>query len=85
MAGEAVIGAETQGTNGPFARLSAAGRILRNTAGAVLDVATDERTVMAVSQLTGPQRHRGLRVAAAVVAAVRAALRAPNRTSKPRA
>jgi hypothetical protein len=83
MAGEAVLGAETPGTDGPIAKLTAVGRLLRGGAEAVLDLATEERTVDTVGRLAGPQARLGMGAAAIAVAAARAALRKPDQANKP--
>ncbi len=75
MAGEAVLGAESMGGDGPFATLTAFGRLLRDGADAVLDIATDERTPTAAGNLAGPQVRIGLKAAAVAITAARAAIR----------
>ncbi len=75
MAGEAVLGAETPGTDGPLATLTAVGRLLRDGAEAVLDLAADERTSAAAGNVAGPQVRIATKAAAVAITAVRGALR----------
>jgi hypothetical protein len=75
MAGEAVLGADSLGVAGPFATLTALGRLLRDGADAVLDLAADERTATAAGNVAGPQVRIGLKAAAMAITAARAAIR----------
>ena len=79
MAGEAVLGAETPGTDGPLATLTAVGRLLRDGAEAVLDLAADERTSAAAGNVAGPQVRIATKAAAVAITAVRGALRGADR------
>jgi hypothetical protein len=83
MAGDAVLGAETPGTTGPIATLTAVGRMLRGGADAVLDIATDDRTATAAGRLAGQQVQIGIRAAAGAIEAVRTARRGPDEATSP--
>ena len=83
MAGDAVLGAETPGVGGPIATLTSVGRLLRGGAEAVLDLATDDRTVTTAGRLAGPQVRIGMRAAAMAIAAARAAYRGSDESKTP--
>jgi hypothetical protein len=75
MAGEAVIGAGSPGVDGPGHAMTRVGRILRQGAAALIDVATDESTVAALDRLAGPRWRLAARAADVAVVAARAAVR----------
>lgn len=66
MAGQAVVGAATPGAprSGVAGLLEEVGRIVRNTAEAAVEVASDERTGQAFDRLAGPQWRWAARIAA---------------------
>ncbi len=78
MAGEAVLGAETPGTDGPLAALSSVGRLLRGGVNAMLDAATDDTTVQALDKLAGPRWRLAAQAADVALVAARAAVRGAN-------
>jgi hypothetical protein len=75
MAGEAVIGAGSPGVDGAGHAMTRVGRILRQGAAALIDVATDESTVAALDRLAGPRWRLAARAADVAVVAARAAVR----------
>jgi hypothetical protein len=75
MAGEAVIGAETPGVDGPARAFGTVGRMLRQGAAALIEVATDESTVQALDKLAGPRWRLAAQAADVAVVAARAAVR----------
>ena len=75
MAGEAVLGAETPGS-GRAGTLGAVGRLVRDAAEAVLEVAADDRTGQAIDRMAGPQWRIAARAASVAVSTARDALRA---------
>ena len=83
MAGEAVLGAETPGAQGPLATLTALGRMLRDGADAVLDLAADDRTATAAENLAGRQVRIAAKAAAVAIAAARGATRGPDADTTP--
>jgi hypothetical protein len=75
MAGEAVIGAASPGVDGPGQAMATVGRMLRQGAAALIEVATDDSTVQALDKLAGPRWRLAARAADVVVVAARAAVR----------
>jgi hypothetical protein len=75
MAGQAVLGAASPGVDGAGRTLAKARRILRQAAGAVIDVATDDATVEALDRLAGREWRVAAQAANVAVTAVRAAVR----------
>jgi hypothetical protein len=84
MAGEAVIGASSPGTEGAGEALARAGRVVRQGVAAFVDAATDRSTIEALDRLAGPRWRIAAQAADVVVVAARAAVagsREPNGTS----
>jgi hypothetical protein len=81
MAGQAVLGAETPGTprSGVAGVLEEVGRVVRNTAEAAIEVASDERTGQAFDRLAGPQWRWAARIAAIGALAARSVVRSRGR------
>jgi hypothetical protein len=81
MAGQAVVGAATPGAprSGVAGMLEEVGRIVRNTAEAAVEVASDERTGQAFDRLAGPQWRWAARIAAIGALAARSAVRSRGR------
>jgi hypothetical protein len=81
MAGQAVVGAATPGAarSGVTAALEELGRMVRNTAEATIEVASDERTGQAFERLAGPQYRWAARIAAIGALAVRSVVRSRDR------
>jgi hypothetical protein len=75
MAGEAVIGAPSPGTEGAGQALATVGRLLRQGAETFIDVATDKSTVEALDRLAGPRWRLAAQAADVAVVAARAAVR----------
>ncbi|MEO8570700.1 MAG: hypothetical protein ABI553_03280 [Chloroflexota bacterium] len=75
MAGEAVLGAPSLGVDGSGGALAAVGRMLRQGAAALIEVATDESTVEALDKLAGPRWRVAAQAADVAVVAARAAVR----------
>jgi hypothetical protein len=73
MAGEAVIGAESPGVDGPSQAIASVGRILRQGATAIIEAATDESTGEALDKLAGPRWRLAAQAADVAVEAARAA------------
>ncbi len=80
MAGSAVLGAETPGTGneGMVGLLETIGRLARDGAAAVADVAADERTGAMLDRAAGPGWRWAARAASVAAVAAREALRAPE-------
>ena len=74
MAGEAVLGAETPGVDGPVQAIASVGRILRQGATAFIEAATDDRDVEALDKLAGPRWRLAAQAADVAVVAARAAV-----------
>ena len=77
MAGEAIIGAESPGTAGiagPLAGLESLGRLIRSGAGALVDVAADDRTAAALDKVAGPQWRWAVRLGSVAAVAARSAV-----------
>ena len=84
MAGEAVIGAPSPGTEGQGQAFATAGRILRQGVAAFVEAATDRSTIEALDKLAGPRWRIAAQAADVVVVAARAAVagsKEPNGTS----
>jgi hypothetical protein len=83
MAGQAVVGTATPGAarTGVAGALEELGRIVRNTAEAAIEVASDERTGLAFDRLAGPQWRMGARIAAIGALAARSVVRSRGRRS----
>jgi hypothetical protein len=81
MAGQAVVGAATPGADrtGVAGALDELGRILRNTAEAAIEVASDDRTGQAFDRLAGPQWRWAARIAAMGALAARSVARSRGR------
>jgi hypothetical protein len=81
MAGQAVVGAATPGTprSGVAGVLEEVGRMVRNTAEAAIEVASDERTGQAFDRLAGPQWRWAARIAAIGALAARSVVRSRGR------
>lgn len=81
MAAQAVVGAATPGAprSGVVGLLEEVGRIVRNTAEAAVEVASDERTGQAFDRLAGPQWRWAARIAAIGALAARSAVRSRGR------
>jgi hypothetical protein len=81
MAGQAVVGAATPGaaTSGVARVLEDVGRLVRTTAEAAIDVASDERTGKAFDRLAGPQWRWAARIAAIGALAARSVVRTRGR------
>jgi hypothetical protein len=81
MAGQAVVGATTPGApkTGVAGVLEEVGRIVRTTAEAAIDVASDERTGQAFDRLAGPQWRWAARIAAMGALAARSVVRTRGR------
>jgi hypothetical protein len=77
MAGQAVVGAATPGTeqSGVAEALHELARLARTAADAVVDVASDERTGQTIDRLAGPQWRIAARVAAVAALAARSLVR----------
>jgi hypothetical protein len=80
MAGEAVIGAESPGVDGPTQAIASVGRILRQGASAIIEAATDESTLEALDKLAGPRWRVAAQAADVAVEAARAAARGSGET-----
>ena len=81
MAGDAVIGAETPGVETPGREaLASLGRLLRQGAATIVDVATDKSTIEALDRLAGPRWRIAAQAADVAVVAARAAVRGANST-----
>ncbi|MEP6637970.1 MAG: hypothetical protein ABJC39_01350 [Chloroflexota bacterium] len=78
MAGEAVLGTETPGTDGPIGALTSVGRLLREGVASLVEAATDETTVKALDKLAGPRWRLAAQVADVALVAARAAVRGSN-------
>ena len=74
MAGEAVLGAESPGVDGPVQAIASVGRILRQGASALIEAATDDSTVEALDRLAGPRWRVAAQAADVAVVAARAAV-----------
>lgn len=74
MAGEAVIGAESPGVDGPAQAIASVGRILRQGASALIEAATDDSTIEALDKLAGPRWRLAAQAADVAVVAARAAV-----------
>ncbi|MBA2701015.1 MAG: hypothetical protein H0U58_04845 [Chloroflexi bacterium] len=82
MAGEAVIGAETPGTDdGRMAAIGSLGRLIRNGAETLAEVAADDRTAAALDKVAGPQWRWAVRLGSVAAVAARSALRGPEEAS----
>ena len=81
MAGQAVVGAATPGAarTGVVGALDELGRIIRNTAEAAIEVASDDRTGQAFDRLAGPQWRWAARIAAMGALAARSVARSRGR------
>jgi hypothetical protein len=81
MAGQAVVGAETPGAprTGAAGVLDELGRLVRSTADAVVDVASDERTGQTFDRLAGPQWRWAVRITAIGALAARMLIRSRGR------
>jgi hypothetical protein len=81
MAGQAVVGAATPGAaqSGVAGALEELGRLVRNTAEAAIEVASDDRTAQAFDRLAGPQWRMGARIAAIGALAARSIVRSRAR------
>jgi hypothetical protein len=75
MAGEAVLGADTPGVNGPGEAIASVARMLRQGASAVIESATDDETVEALDKLAGPRWRLAAQAADVALVAARAAVR----------
>ena len=75
MAGEAVVGADTPGIDGPAEALASVARILRQGASALVEAATDDETVEALDKLAGPRWRLAAQAADVALVAARAAVR----------
>lgn len=75
MAGEAVLGAESLGVGGPSEALATVGRLLRQGASAIIEAATDDKTVEAIDKLAGPRWKLAAQAADVALVAARAAVR----------
>ena len=84
MAGEAVLGADTPGTE-KAGGIGELGRLVREAAGTRLDAAADERTGQAIDRMAGPQWRIAARAASVAVTAARGALRAREEGQEARA
>jgi hypothetical protein len=78
MAGDAVVGADTPGVEreGVLGTLAELGRMVRSGAGAVLEVAADERTGQMIDRMAGPQWRWAARAASVAASAAQEAIRA---------
>jgi hypothetical protein len=81
MAGQAVVGATTPGAarTGVAGALDELGRIVRSTAVAAIEVASDERTGLAFDRFAGPQWRWAGRIAAIGALAARSVARSRGR------
>ena len=77
MAGEAVLGAKTPGTerDGLFGALDGVRDLVKSGAGAVIQVAADERTGLVLDRVAGPQWRWAARAASVAALAAREALK----------
>jgi hypothetical protein len=76
MAGEAVLGADTPGVDGPAGQtLATIGRLLRESAGAVVEAVTDDSTLEALDKVAGTRWRVAAQAADVAVVAARAAVR----------
>jgi hypothetical protein len=84
MAGQAVVGAATPGAarSGVAGALEEFGRIVRNTAEAAIEIASDERTGQVFERLAGPQYRWAARIAAIGALAARSVVRSRDRRSE---
>jgi hypothetical protein len=84
MAGQAVVGAATPGAakSGVAGVFEEVGRLVRTTAEAAIDVASDERTGQAFDRLAGPQWRWAARIAAMGALAARSVVRTRGRRRK---
>ena len=78
MAGEAVLGAPSLGADGNAGALATVGRMLRQGAAALIDVATDDSTVEALDKLAGPRWRVAAQAADVAVVAARAVVRSAS-------
>lgn len=88
MVGEAVLGADTPGLDGPGETIASVARLLRQGASALIDAATDESTVEALDKLAGPRWRLAAQAADVALVAARAAVRGaeePNSDGGPAA
>jgi hypothetical protein len=78
MAGDAVVGAATPGVerDGVLGTLADLGRLVRSSAGVVLEAAADERTGQLIDRVAGPQWRWAARAASVAATAAQEALRA---------
>jgi hypothetical protein len=78
MAGDAVVGAETPGVerDGVLGTLADLRRLVRSSAGVVLEAAADERTGQLIDRVAGPQWRWAARAASVAATAAQEALRA---------
>jgi hypothetical protein len=81
MAGQAVLGTATPGAarSGVAEALHELGKLVRTTADAVVDVASDERTGQTLDRMAGPQWRIAARLAAMGALAARSAVRSRGR------
>jgi hypothetical protein len=86
MAGEAVLGAKTPGTerDGLFGALDGVRDLVKSGAGAVIQVAADERTGLVLDRVAGPQWRWAARAASVAALAAREALKG-RETDQPEA
>ena len=75
MAGEAVVGADTPGIDGPADALASVARMLRQGASALVEAATDDETIEALDKLAGPRWRLAAQAADVALVAARAAVR----------
>jgi hypothetical protein len=75
MAGEAVVGADTPGIDGPAEALASVARMLRQGASALVEAATDDETIEALDKLAGPRWRLAAQAADVALVAARAAVR----------
>ena len=75
MAGEAVLGADTPGIDGPGEAIASVARMLRQGASALVEAATDDETVEALDKLAGPRWRLAAQAADVAMVAARAAVR----------
>jgi hypothetical protein len=75
MAGEAVLGADTPGVDGPGEAIASVARMLRQGASALIEAATDDETVEALDKLAGSRWRLAAQAADVALVAARAAVR----------
>ncbi len=75
MAGEAVVGADTPGIDGPAEAIASVARMLRQGASALVEAATDDETIEALDKLAGPRWRLAAQAADVALVAARAAVR----------